>query len=104
MKKVTTLAEWRKRTVRAPIQRKDATRVEDCYRELGALVLEMRERRGWPQQHVATAMGWTRASIANIEGGRQRVMLHDLPRLADVLGLPVRDLLPAKWLKRGPNG
>lgn len=103
MKKLASLAEWRKRTVRAPIQHKRSAPVEGCYLELGAIVLEMRERRGWPQEHVASAMGWTRASIANIEGGKQRVMLHDLPRLAAVLGLPVRDLLPAAWLKRGIN-
>jgi hypothetical protein len=34
---------------------------------------------------------------ANLESNRQRVMMHDIPRLAKLLGLPVRDLLLPEW-------
>ena len=38
----------------------------------------------------------TRASIANIESGKQRVMAHTLAQLAEVLQSDVRDLIPAQ--------
>jgi transcriptional regulator with XRE-family HTH domain len=37
----------------------------------------------------------TRASVANIETGRQRVLAHTLVALADILGCNVTALLPA---------
>jgi hypothetical protein len=37
----------------------------------------------------------SRASIANIEGGRQSVLLHHLYRFADALTMPAAELLPA---------
>lgn len=96
-----SLADWRKATARRPVPRgsKEPEPVQDCYRRIGAIVLEMRERRSLTQQAVATAMGWTRASIANLENNKQRVMMHDLPRLAKTLGIPVRDLLLPEWTR-----
>lgn len=89
------LAEWRRTT---KINR-DAvsTRVEPVYRHIGTVVREMRLRRGWTGESLAKKLGWTRTSIVNIENGRQRVMLHDVPRIARALGIPPRDLLPTEW-------
>jgi ribosome-binding protein aMBF1 (putative translation factor) len=94
-----SLGQWRASTSRNPVPRPKSVQVEDCYCRIGEICLEMRERRGWPQAHVADAMNWTRANVSGIETGRIRVMMHDLPRLARVLGLPVRDLLPPEWIR-----
>jgi transcriptional regulator with XRE-family HTH domain len=63
--------------------------IEPCYVLLGTLIYERRLKAGLTQREVGDALGWTRASIANLEGGRQRLMLHDLPLLADVLSTPL---------------
>ena len=60
---------------------------EELYRSLGLAVAERRRRLGLTQSQVASAIGLTRAALANIESGRQSVLLHHLYRLAAVLGL-----------------
>ncbi len=40
--------------------------------------------------------GLSRASIANIENGKQRVFLHQLLQFADALGVEVSTLVPMK--------
>jgi DNA-binding XRE family transcriptional regulator len=54
-----------------------------------ALALVMRELRassGLTQQSAADAMGISRPALANIEAGRQRVMLEDVWEYARVYG------------------
>jgi DNA-binding XRE family transcriptional regulator len=97
---VRTLAQWRKTTVRRPSPRNKKP-VEPVYVKIGAIICEMRERQGVSQKEVADHLGWTRAAISNLEKGRQRVMLHDLPRIAKVLRIPIRDLLDPKWTGPG---
>ena len=48
------------------------------------------------QQALADALSppATRASIANVEAGKQRVLAHTLVQLASALGTSVSDLLP----------
>jgi transcriptional regulator with XRE-family HTH domain len=48
------------------------------------------------QDTLASAAGVTRASLANIESGRQRVQLHTLLRIAETFGLPVATFLSAE--------
>jgi transcriptional regulator with XRE-family HTH domain len=44
-------------------------------------------------------LGLSRASLANLENGRQRIMVHQLFRLADALNLKtILDLVPARWV------
>ncbi len=95
-----SIAEWRKSSKRTPIKRgaPEKRPIESCYLHLGHVCLEMRERRNFSQQYVATGMGWTRASVANLEGGKQRVMLHDFPKLAKVLGVRIADLFAPGWV------
>jgi transcriptional regulator with XRE-family HTH domain len=47
------------------------------------------------QAEIGTAIGLSRASIANIETGRQRIPIHHLYRLARALRVDVHTLLPA---------
>jgi transcriptional regulator with XRE-family HTH domain len=64
------------------------------YRDLGEMVSRRREALGLTQKDLAVEVGLSRASIANIETGRQKVMLHQIFNLASALQLSAADLLP----------
>lgn len=66
----------------------------ELYSRLGLLVRRHRERLGMNQVDVARAVGLSRASIANIETGRQRLAIHHLYLLARALRVDVHALLP----------
>lgn len=68
-------------------------RYEAIYGNLGRRIKERREALGMSQEVLSVSLGQTRASIANIEAGRQRVMLHDVPALARALGWTARQLM-----------
>jgi transcriptional regulator with XRE-family HTH domain len=51
-------------------------------------------RKRHSQEEVGTFAGLSRASVANIEKGRQRVMLHHAYLFADFLDVPLNELLP----------
>ncbi len=69
-------------------------RFEDVYAELGGVIKAAREAAGLTQDELAKLINLSRASIANIETGRQKVFLHQLYMLAHHLDVPVIDLLP----------
>lgn len=53
--------------------------VEKIYRNIGKRVCAARLDRCMTQQELANRVRLSRAAIASIETGRQRVMLHHLP-------------------------
>lgn len=61
-------------------------RAGELYVALGAALQELREANGLNQDGLALQVGLSRASIANIEGGRQAVPLHHLAEMAAALG------------------
>lgn len=68
------------------------------YRHLGRAVAARRNELTLSQDQVAAKLGLSRASIANLENGRQRIMVHQLFRLVDALNLKsILDLVPATW-------
>lgn len=68
---------------------------EAVYPVFGRKLREIREKRNVPQQELATFSGLTRSSIANIESGKQRVLLHQVLQFAERLGVKVSDLVPS---------
>jgi len=69
---------------------------ESIYRHIGE-VIRNRRRSSKPrltQERLAQRVGISRASLANIETGRQSVMVHQLYALAEALKLAPADLLP----------
>lgn len=69
------------------------------YAYVGHRVAERRNELRLTQADVARRIGLTRASLANIESGRQKVMLHHLYSLVEALELgSVTDLLPERLL------
>lgn len=64
------------------------------YKWLGSRIRALRQDRGLTQTDLADAVGITRASLANIEAGRQRSLVHTMVGLAKALECDVCDLLP----------
>jgi transcriptional regulator with XRE-family HTH domain len=73
-----------------------AIRLEPFYAALGRRVADARDRRGMTQAQLGEKLKppVTRASIANVESGKQRVLAHTLVDLAAALEVAVTDLLP----------
>lgn len=74
----------------------------DIYRDLGRAIAKRREVIGLTQAQVAGRIGLTRASLANIETGRQKVLLHHVYRLAEALKVKsISELIPVMVPKGG---
>jgi transcriptional regulator with XRE-family HTH domain len=69
--------------------------VARLYWEIGFRVRVMRETRELSQQQLAKKCGLSRASIANLESGRQRSPVHVFYEVASALGVKPTQLFPA---------
>ena len=67
---------------------------QDIYRQIGRNIRRLREGR-LTQAQLASAIGISRASLANIEAGRQQVLVHYLFAIAEELNLETLDRLLA---------
>lgn len=65
----------------------------DLYKALGARIKEQRVIANLSQRALAECIGTNRPSLTLIEAGQQRCALHELLAIADVLHVPVCDLL-----------
>ena len=72
--------------------------MEPCYLLFGARVLQLREALGLTQDELRKKVGLTRPSIANIEAGKQRVLLHDVDRFAKAFGITPKNLMKGIWI------
>jgi transcriptional regulator with XRE-family HTH domain len=68
---------------------------DEIYATLGRRVRTRREELRLTQADLSAKIGLSRASIANIEGGRQAVLLHQFLALAEALTVPPMDLIPS---------
>jgi transcriptional regulator with XRE-family HTH domain len=68
---------------------------DPIYKHIGALIKARRKKLGWKQETLASLLRISRGSLANIEIGRQNVLIHKLYQIAAVLKLTPFDLLPA---------
>lgn len=64
------------------------------YKQLGTIIKNRRRALGLTQELLANRLGISRASLANVETGRQRVLVHQLYRFAEQFGVSVATLLP----------
>jgi transcriptional regulator with XRE-family HTH domain len=69
-------------------------RVCALYVQIGNNVREARKGSRLTQLDLANAVGMTRSSIANLEAGRQRIPVHLLVWIGEILGVSPRALLP----------
>ena len=71
----------------------------EIYRDFGRNVADLRNGAGLTQAELARRIGLSRASLANIERGEQRVYLHQLLALMSILEpKKIDDLLPSPQL------
>ena len=65
------------------------------YKQIGAVIRQRRKQLDFKQQKLASKLGISRGSLANIETGRQSILVHQLYKFAEILGLTPSDLLPS---------
>lgn len=68
--------------------------IDSVYTALGAAIRTRREAIGMTQDALAARVGLARTSVTNIERGRQAIMVHQLLRFSDALGIAPVKLLP----------
>lgn len=67
---------------------------EPIYRLLGKAIRAKRRANDWHQEKLAGMLGISRATLASIETGRQRLLVHQLYDIARVFGVSPSELLP----------
>ena len=72
----------------------------EIYETLGRAIRTGREARRMTQGELADLVEMSRASVTNIELGRQSVLVDQLCRFANALGVQPADLLQCAPLRR----
>jgi DNA-binding XRE family transcriptional regulator len=67
---------------------------KEFYDNMGSRIREARLKAEISQDVLAQHLGLTRASIVNIEKGRQRPMIHTLFQIAEAVKVNLTDLIP----------
>lgn len=62
--------------------------------QIGHLIQQLREERGWSQRQFAARLGISTTSLSYYESGDRVITLPTLLRAAHILGVPVDHLLP----------
>jgi transcriptional regulator with XRE-family HTH domain len=71
--------------------------IEACHAALGMRIRLIREALGLSQDELSKRVNLRRASIANIETGRQRFLLDGVEDFARALGTTPKHLLKGIW-------
>ena len=69
-----------------------AKRFETAQKALGKRIRDLRQDRGWSQEHLANEAGMHRTYMWGIERGVRNPSLRHLTCIADALGVPIADL------------
>lgn len=76
----------------------------EIYRLIGSRIAARRKDLRLKQVEVAEQIGLTRASLANIEKGRQKIMLHQVYKIAEALKTDsILDLMPPRFAASVPD-
>lgn len=87
------LDKLRDRPYKQPVPASD---IESVYADIGRRIQGRRNKIGMTQETLGSQLKpkVTRASIANIEGGKQRILAHTLLQLAKTLDVEIVELFP----------
>ena len=79
-----------------------AQRIEPFYKELGHRIQTLRNELGMTQEDLGSRLDpkVTRACVANMEAGKQRILAHTIPQLAKALHVHPSALLPNQTEKQ----
>ena len=69
---------------------------DELYGEVGRRLRQARVTQGLSQEKLARQLGISRASVVNIEAGRQRAPLHLLWQFSEALGTDLSLLVPRR--------
>ena len=69
---------------------------EELHTALGKKIREKRQSSGLTQAELAARIEVSRSSLTNMELGRQRLLIDQLYKMADVLNTNPQDLLPSR--------
>lgn len=72
-------------------------KVESIYRVIGARIATVRKVLALTQADLARRAGISRPSLANIERGRQRILLHQIVIFAKAFGSTPSALMKGVW-------
>lgn len=67
---------------------------------LGKRIMAAREKRGLSRTQVAEGMGVSESLVGRWERGERKPTTKSLPKLAQLLGVPVGTLLKRVWCRR----
>jgi transcriptional regulator with XRE-family HTH domain len=67
---------------------------DSIYKDIGVIIRARRKALDMTQEVLSKKLGISRGALANIETGRQNILVHQLYNYAFMLGLNVSDLLP----------
>lgn len=76
----------------------DRETLELCYRQIGLRIEQMRTALGWTQLELSKKVGQSRSAIANIENGKQRILLHHVDVFAAAFNVAPKHLIKGIWL------
>jgi transcriptional regulator with XRE-family HTH domain len=68
--------------------------VDTIYKDIGAVIKSRRKTLNMKQETLAGLLSISRGSLANVETGRQSILVHQLYKFAAALQLTPFDLLP----------
>ena len=88
----TKIVERNRRIIRVVSERKEVVQCAPIYVSFGEAVKTRRLKAGMTQADLAEKIGLSRASIANVEAGRQQVLLGDLYEYARAFGVSAQTL------------
>jgi transcriptional regulator with XRE-family HTH domain len=85
---------------------------DPVYKVIGSVISRRRKQLKMKQEALAKQLAISRGSLANIETGRQGILVHQLYRIANALELAPTDLLPPaenlssldEWTEKLPSG
>jgi transcriptional regulator with XRE-family HTH domain len=73
------------------------TNQKKLYKAFGKRIRALRTRRKLTQLKLANLTGCVRTSMSNIEAGRQRVFMDDIPIFAKALKVAPSELMRGVW-------
>jgi transcriptional regulator with XRE-family HTH domain len=77
--------------------------INELYRYIGSKIREARENASLSQAALAKSLDMSRASIVNIEAGRQRPPVHVLWQISEKVGTKVSQLIPNQPDSKGSS-
>lgn len=74
----------------------DFSKKNTLYKLIGEKIKFFRQQKKLSQSELAEKLSLSRTSIVNIEQGRQHPYIHILWEIADIINIPINDLIPQK--------